>query len=290
MERSDRCVAETTEQTKIAETSGIGTSVLSRWSKGSHDPSTKYVVQFARAYGRSPIEALIIAGYIDPAEADTPVELVNVTIQDLDDADLVNELARRLDVRIQHFERALIQILVAVGQLQSYVEAMAAGEEDEDVSKISDHFGVLVYSIHALADRIVRDPSRLRRLSTEKAIEMRSRQIGHATSANIRNDLSSQITAWPFDYSNVRQLHSGIAYVRDDEILSRRRPSVSYWTTTDAGGLAEMIDPDPELVDEPPVEVRAARTESNKAGQAAIDRQDTDAERLSGEANAGGEE
>ena len=138
MERSDRCVAETTEQTKIAETSGIGTSVLSRWSKGSHDPSTKYVVQFARAYGRSPIEALIIAGYIDPAEADTPVELVNVTIQDLDDADLVNELARRLDVRIQHFERALIQILVAVGQLAVAGETVLADFRSEEAVRLGE--------------------------------------------------------------------------------------------------------------------------------------------------------
>lgn len=234
-------IAGTVEQKTIAGKTGIGTSVLSRWSQGSHEPSVKLVVQFARAYGRSPIEALIAAGIVTPDEIDAVIELTPVPAADLDDAELLHEIARRLDVRRTEYERTLIQILVAVGQLQTYVKAMQEGEEEEEIHEVADHLGVLMYSLHQLTSMVVANPSRMKRMTAEAAVELRARQSGHVIADAARDDLVSAVTAWPFDYSAERQLQAGIEYVREHEILRfMRRRHTSTWETTADGRLIRV--------------------------------------------------
>lgn len=51
-------------QVQIAEQTGIEQTSISRWMLGKNRPRAELVIQFARAYHRSPVEALIAAGYL----------------------------------------------------------------------------------------------------------------------------------------------------------------------------------------------------------------------------------
>lgn len=83
----------------VAEQTDIPPATISRWNPetkgGASRPTADNVVVFARAYGRSPLEALISAGYIKAEEAGLPVEFVG-SLSDVSDATLVDELADRL--------------------------------------------------------------------------------------------------------------------------------------------------------------------------------------------------
>lgn len=84
-------------QKDIAVTSGIDQSSISRWQSGTITPRAEAVVALARAYGRSPVEALVAAGYLSSTEVGV-VELTTLT-GDLSGASidsLLNELRRRL--------------------------------------------------------------------------------------------------------------------------------------------------------------------------------------------------
>jgi len=88
-------IAGTDEHIAIAAKSGIGTSVLSRWSRGTHDPSAQMVVTFARAYHRPPVEALTVAGYITATEAAEAIEITRPTSR-LTNDELLAEVRRRM--------------------------------------------------------------------------------------------------------------------------------------------------------------------------------------------------
>ncbi|MDP9166236.1 MAG: helix-turn-helix domain-containing protein [Actinomycetota bacterium] len=84
-------------QKDIAATTGLDQSSISRWQNGSHTPRAEAVVCLARAYGRSPVEALVAAGYLNSDELGV-VELTTIT-GDLTGASidsLLTELRRRL--------------------------------------------------------------------------------------------------------------------------------------------------------------------------------------------------
>src|SRR6202158_4080275 len=55
-------------QKDIAAATGIDQSSISRWQRGTITPRAEAVVALARAYGRSPVEALVAAGYLSPTE------------------------------------------------------------------------------------------------------------------------------------------------------------------------------------------------------------------------------
>lgn len=84
-------------QKDIAAAAGIDQSSISRWQRGSITPRAEAVVALARAYGRSPVEALVAAGYLNSNELGV-VELTTLT-GDLSGASidsLLSELRRRL--------------------------------------------------------------------------------------------------------------------------------------------------------------------------------------------------
>jgi transcriptional regulator with XRE-family HTH domain len=84
-------------QKDIAAATGIDQSSISRWQRGTNSPRAEAVVALARAYGRSPVEALVAADYLSSDELGV-VELTTLT-GDLSGASidsLLSELRRRV--------------------------------------------------------------------------------------------------------------------------------------------------------------------------------------------------
>ncbi|MDT5067650.1 MAG: hypothetical protein QOK02_3805 [Mycobacterium sp.] len=90
-------------QKDIATATGIDQSSISRWQRGSNSPRAEAVVALARAYHRSPVEALVAAGYLSSDEVGV-VELTtlagDLTVVSIDS--LLGELRRRLLVAATH--------------------------------------------------------------------------------------------------------------------------------------------------------------------------------------------
>jgi transcriptional regulator with XRE-family HTH domain len=84
-------------QKEIARATGIDQSSISRWQRGSSTPRAEAVVALARAYGRSPVEALVAAGYLLSSEVGV-VELTTLTgdLTGVSVDSLLNELRRRV--------------------------------------------------------------------------------------------------------------------------------------------------------------------------------------------------
>ena len=84
-------------QKDVAAATGIDQSSISRWQRGTNTPRAEAVVALARAYRRSPVEALVAAGYLSAGDRGV-VELTTLT-GDLTGASidaLLGELRRRL--------------------------------------------------------------------------------------------------------------------------------------------------------------------------------------------------
>ena len=84
-------------QKDIAAATGIDQSSISRWQRGTNRPRAEAVVTFARAFHRSPVEALVAAEYLTSDELGV-VELTTLT-GDLRSASvdsLLSELRRRV--------------------------------------------------------------------------------------------------------------------------------------------------------------------------------------------------
>jgi len=84
-------------QKDIAETTGIDQSTISRWQRGTTTPRAEAVVALARAYGHSPVEALVAAGYLERDELGV-VELTTLTgdLSRVSVDSLLSELRRRV--------------------------------------------------------------------------------------------------------------------------------------------------------------------------------------------------
>ena len=82
-------------QAQIAERIGIGRLSVCNWLHGKTNPKAETVIAVARVYQRSPIEALLAAGYLDRGEIDLPIEL-RASLSDISAGDLTAEIYRRL--------------------------------------------------------------------------------------------------------------------------------------------------------------------------------------------------
>ena len=82
-------------QAQIAEHIGVGRLSVCNWLHGKTRPKAETVISVARAYQRSPIEALIVASYLDSHEAVDPIE-IRASLEDVDAGDLGAEVLRRL--------------------------------------------------------------------------------------------------------------------------------------------------------------------------------------------------
>jgi transcriptional regulator with XRE-family HTH domain len=84
-------------QKDIAAATGIDQSSISRWQRGTNTPRAEAVVALARAYGRSPVEALVAAGYLSSSELGV-VELTTLTgdLSRVSIDSLLSEIRRRV--------------------------------------------------------------------------------------------------------------------------------------------------------------------------------------------------
>lgn len=80
---------------QIAERTGgvVSMSNVGRWLRGELTmPGADHVIAFANGFGRSPIEALTVAGYLDAAASMPPVR---TPLSEFSTAELLDELRRR---------------------------------------------------------------------------------------------------------------------------------------------------------------------------------------------------
>jgi transcriptional regulator with XRE-family HTH domain len=84
-------------QKDIAAATGIDQSSISRWQRAANTPRAEAVVTFARAYDRSPVEALVAADYLSSSELGV-VELTTLTgdLTQISTDSLLGELRRRV--------------------------------------------------------------------------------------------------------------------------------------------------------------------------------------------------
>lgn len=81
-------------QAEIAARTGIEQSSISRWRQGRNTPRAELVVAFARSYERNPVEALIVAGYLDRNEVGGVIEL-ETSLSAVSTDQLLDEIGRR---------------------------------------------------------------------------------------------------------------------------------------------------------------------------------------------------
>jgi transcriptional regulator with XRE-family HTH domain len=86
-----------TNQLDISKRTGLDQTAVSRWMRDKNQPKAEAVITFARAYGRSPIEALIAAGYLVGTDVQGTIELAN-SISQVPTDDLLAEIRRRLHI------------------------------------------------------------------------------------------------------------------------------------------------------------------------------------------------
>jgi transcriptional regulator with XRE-family HTH domain len=82
-------------QSLVAQQVGVGRLSVCNWLQGKTRPRAETAILVARVYGRSPIEALLAARYLNHDELDTPME-IKASPKALSSADLAAEVHRRL--------------------------------------------------------------------------------------------------------------------------------------------------------------------------------------------------
>jgi transcriptional regulator with XRE-family HTH domain len=85
-------------QLEIAAKTGLAQTNIGRWLRGAPgQPKADSVVIFARAFDQPPVEALMAAGYLTPAEAGVKARLpkARTPLREYTMHELLDELSRR---------------------------------------------------------------------------------------------------------------------------------------------------------------------------------------------------
>ena len=82
-------------QAQVAARVGVGRLSVCNWLRGTTHPKAETVIDVARAYRRSPVEALIVARYLEPSEAVEPV-VIRASLADARADDLGAKISARL--------------------------------------------------------------------------------------------------------------------------------------------------------------------------------------------------
>jgi transcriptional regulator with XRE-family HTH domain len=87
-----------TNQSEIARAIGVHTATVSRWFAGSSRPDATQVIAVARAYDRSPVLALVTAGYLTRDEVEKDVTLTpGMSLAEFTELEIAQELVRRIE-------------------------------------------------------------------------------------------------------------------------------------------------------------------------------------------------
>lgn len=93
-----RMISDDAAGAAIARKTGIPASTISRWLSGEFDPKPRQVVEVARAYGASPIQALIAADFLRAEDLDLPESAPRqLQIRDFTELELAQEMVRRIN-------------------------------------------------------------------------------------------------------------------------------------------------------------------------------------------------
>jgi transcriptional regulator with XRE-family HTH domain len=85
-------------QLEIAAKTGLAQTNIGRWLRGAPgQPKADSVVIFARAFNEQPVEALMAAGYVTPAEAGVKARLpkTRTSLREYTNHELIEELSSR---------------------------------------------------------------------------------------------------------------------------------------------------------------------------------------------------
>ena len=86
----------TTVQKEMAAATGISETAFSRWKKGTNKAEAPMVITFARAYRKSPVEALVAAGILAANDIVEGVVEIQADPSTLDDDALLAEIRKRM--------------------------------------------------------------------------------------------------------------------------------------------------------------------------------------------------
>lgn len=85
-------------QSEIARAAGVSTATVSRWFSRSTQPLAPQVIAVARAYGESPVVALVAAGYLTREEIEHEVKLTpGMSLGEFSELEIAQELVRRIE-------------------------------------------------------------------------------------------------------------------------------------------------------------------------------------------------
>lgn len=83
-------------QNRAAELTGVAQTNIGRWLRGDTGaPRAENVIMFAKALGHDPLEALVAAGYLEPADLQGAVT-IHSPLTEVTDTELAGEIQRRL--------------------------------------------------------------------------------------------------------------------------------------------------------------------------------------------------
>jgi hypothetical protein len=78
---------------------GADASTVGRWVKGQTEATPQQAINFARAYGLHPVEALVAAGHLSPSDVEGRVTIeTSATLEAFSTRALISEVSDRLEV------------------------------------------------------------------------------------------------------------------------------------------------------------------------------------------------
>jgi len=90
-----RRIASGLTQAEIASRVGVGRLSVNNWLHGKTRPKAETVIDVARAFQCSPIEAMLAASYLTPDELNGPAE-IRISLRHVEPHELASEVSRRL--------------------------------------------------------------------------------------------------------------------------------------------------------------------------------------------------